>query len=281
MSSAAVERYEDRAPALIDERTQKSIEYQARALAILDNRLKGIADADERRETAIGLAITLHNYHLPITPTNGKKFHLINGEWSESAQLLVGLLEMHGHEVRVVEEGEERAVVRGWRHGRGMPHEVTYTYEQARRSHAFDEWVEQWEQKNGKWRKVDSLVIAIDGEEVNRPLPQWAEQQVARGRVKRNEAWFSWRSDMYINRAVRRLAKRMGADALLGVGIALDDDEPAERESPPPAPRPESSPQPEEDIEDAEVVAEPAAEPAPSTAEAGRLDLGPERPFTE
>lgn len=293
----AVERVEQGSAVALTDRDIKSIEFQARTIAVLDNRIKKIKDPEERKETAIGLAITLYNYGLPITVTNAKKLHLIRGEVMESAQLLIGLLAARGHEIRVIEEGDERAVVRGWRHGAGEPHSVTYTIDQARRSGALDEWVERWSKSGSDFKLEEKLVIRRDGEDYGeRPLPQWAEEQIKRGRVKSFEAWASYRSDMLVNRAIRRLAKRMGGDALLGVG-ALEDDEPGERVSPPLPPQAETPTQEEDDdIEDAVVVGEeedeePADEPEPATDEeppppppptdepAGYKPDDPQRPF--
>jgi hypothetical protein len=296
-----VERYEPRTPGVLTEREMHSIEFSARSIAALDPRMKAITDVTERKEAAIALAITLHNLGLPVTVLNAKKIHMIQGDVMESAQLLIGLLEARGHEVRVVEEGDERAVVRGWRHGGGEPHQVIYTVDQARRSHALDEWVEKWtKDQGGKWRLEAKLIIRVDGEVVNAPWPKWAEEQIARGRVKRFDAWHDYRSDMLVNRAVRRLAKRMGGDALLGVGLS-DEDEAGERIDPPAPSRsapetPSDDETHDDDIVDAELVEDdtpPAsgsairdesAETGSARSEGGgggTLNLDPERPFTE
>jgi len=280
-ASAAVERYrEPQTVAVLDDRAMKSIEFQAKTIYYLDNRLKNIQSVEERKGKAVALAITLYNLGLPITAPNAKKLHLIGDEVMESAQLLIGLLAKNGHEIRVVEEGEHRAVVRGWRYGAGEPHEVTYTVDQAKRSGALDEWVERWENtQNGKRYCAEKLVLRVDGAPAtDGELPDWAAKQVKDGRVKRNEAWFRYRSDMLVNRAIRRLAKRMGGDALLGVG-AVDEDEPlAERVDPPVV---EAEPE-RDDIVDAEVV-EPDDEPAAQAPVGEKLfdDDDPQRPFAE
>lgn len=288
-TGTAVERYHDRSPGLLTEQDQKSIEYQARAIAVLDSRLKG----DDAKQKSIALAVTLFNYGLPITVTNAKKLHLIGGEVMESAQLLVGLMERSGHEIRVVEEGDTRAVVRGWRFGAGEPHEVVYTIEQARRSGALDEWVERWENTNsGKRFCAEKLVLKTDGVVVERdtPLPAWAKKEIETGRVKRFEAWHSYRSDMLVNRAIRRLAKRMGGDSLLGV---IEDDEQSDRpvrSDPPVEPRRDEVDH--DDIVDAELVGDhdqvdddtpiDVVPPQPETGEQPPLgydDTDPQRPF--
>lgn len=276
---------------LADERVQRSIEFQARALAALDKRIADIKDNDERKRVAVGLAITLYNYGLPITPTNGKKFHLIGGEWTESAQLLLGLLAMHGHDVRVIEEDDDHATLRGLRFGRGEPHIVTYTIEQARRSHALDEWVERWEStQNGKRFLAEKFVISVDGEATCKPedIPDWARKEITARKVKKNEAWFSYRSDMLINRGARRMAKRIGADALLGVGPGMvDEDElvaQGEVDSQDDAFAGRSGDHDERDddgaITDAEIVEEPTASEAPTAKRPAAKD-DPTRPFTD
>ena len=255
--STAVERYEESrggAVALTD-RDMKSITFQSQAIAFLDPRLKNMGP-EEKKQTATGLAITLYNYGLPITVTNAKKLHLIQGEPVESAQLLIGLLEMAGHEVRPVEISDTRCVLRGWRHGKGQPYEMTYTAEQARTSHALDEWVEKWvETKSGKSFPT-KFTVAVDGVPVA-DIPDWARQLVNAGKVKRKDAWFDYRSDMLANRCIRRLAKWMGADALLGAGGRIDDDEVVEGERiDPPRVVEEDH---DDDITDAQIVEESAS----------------------
>lgn len=256
--TTAVERYtEPRGGAVaLSDRDMKSIEFQSQAIAFLDPRLKDMKP-DEKKQAAVGLAITLYNYGLPITVTNAKKLHLIQGEPVESAQLLIGLLEMAGHEVRPVVISDERCVLRGWRHGKGEPYEMTYTLEQARTSGALDEWVEKWSKKDGGgWKLEARLVIRTDGEQVNTPWPDWVAKQINDGRVKRKDAWFLYRSDMLTNRCIRRLAKWMGADALLGAGSPFDElaDEDEQRFDPPP---PTVEDDRDDDITDAELVDEP------------------------
>jgi hypothetical protein len=212
MTGQAVEQYQEPAAVALTDREMRSIEFQARAIIALDKRVGG------DKEKGLALAITLYSLGLPVTITNAKKLHLIGDEVVESAQLLVGLLAMHGHEVRVVEEGDERAVVRGRRHGAGEPHEVTYTIEQARSSGALDEWVEKWETtSNGKKYPVRHYLV-FEGLPNDQAAPEWAQTLINRGQVKRLDAWHRYTSDMLVNRALRRLAKRMGGDALLGVG---------------------------------------------------------------
>lgn len=267
--STAVERYQEpRGGAVaLSDRDMASITFQSQAIAFLDPRLKDMSP-DQKKQTSIALAITLYNYGLPITVTNGKKLHLIQGEPVESAQLLIGLLEMAGHEVRPVEISEHRCVLRGWRHGRGQPYEMTYTVEQARASHALDEWVEKWEKTSNGKNFATRCTVSVDGVPVE-DLPDWARQLIAAGKVKRKDAWFDYRSDMLANRCIRRLSKWMGADALLGAGGRIDDDEVVEGERIDPPFRPAEEEPSDDGITDAEIVEEqPASDPA-TPAEAG------------
>ena len=222
MTGQAVERHQGAAaPAVFNDREMKSIEWQARAIIALDKRIEG------NKEKGLALAITLYSLGLPVTITNAKKLHIIGDEVVESSQLLTGLLAMHGHEVRVVEEGDERAVVRGRRHGTGEPYEVTYTIDQAKRSGALDEWVEKWETSNNGKRYLVRHYLVFEGV-ANEAQPEaWAKTLIERHQTKRMDAWHRYRSDMLVNRALRRLAKRMGGDALMGVGgVDWDEDGP-------------------------------------------------------
>lgn len=271
--STAVERYEQPrggAVALTD-RDMKSIGFQSQAIAFLDPRLKDMKP-DEKKQAALGLAITLYNYRLPITVTNAKKLHLIQGEPVESGQLLVGLLEMAGHEIRPVVTSDERCTLRGWRHGTGEPYEVTYTIEQARTSGALDEWVENWQQtQSGKRFMAGKFVVSVDGVPTTDEVPDWAAKAIAAGKVKRKDAWFLYRSDMLAARCIRRLAKWMGADALLGAGSPVDSgyvtDE-DERLDPPLRTGGPDEDQDDDDVVDAELVDEPTAG-SPTTSDAG------------
>lgn len=229
MTSQAVERHQGPAAAVVfSDREMKSIEFQARAIIALDKRING------DKELGLALAITMYSLGIPVTITNAKKLHIINGEVVESSQLLVGLLAMHGHEVRVIEEGDECAVVEGRRHGVGDPHRVTYTIDQARRSGALDEWVEKWAATSSGKKYPQRHYLVFEGEPNPAAAEPWAKELIAKHDIKRMDAWHKFRSDMLVNRAIRRLAKRMGGDALLGVGGPLDDSEPR-----PPAPRPD------------------------------------------
>ena len=226
MTSQAIERHQAAAGGALalNDREIRSIEFQARAIAALDRRLDD--DVERRKEQALALAVTLYSLGLPVTVTNAKKLHLIGDEVVESAQLLLGLLAMHGHEVRIVEDSDERAMVRGHRHGGGEPHTVTYTIDQARRSGALDEWVEKWEKTDSGKKYPVRYFLVFEGKPNDVPPEPWAKTLIDRHQVKRMDAWHKYRSDMLVNRALRRLAKRMGADALLGVG-GLADDPPA------------------------------------------------------
>lgn len=227
MTGQALERHQPgAAPAVFNDREMKSIEWQAKAITALDRRLEGTPE--EKKALGEALAITLYSLGVPVTVTNAKKLHIINGEVVESSQLLTGLLAMHGHEVRVVEESDERAVVRGRRNGTGEPYEVTYTIEQARRSGALDEWVEKWEKTAGGKSYPVKYFVVFEGQENTVPPEPWAKTLIDRRQTKRLDAWHRYTSDMLVNRAIRRLAKRMGGDALMGVGGAdWDADVPA------------------------------------------------------
>lgn len=252
MTGQAIERFTPAAPAVLSDQEIRSLEFQSRAIVALDPRIKG------DKEKGLALAITLWNYGVPVTPVNAKKLHLIGDDIFESAQFLLGLLTMHGYDAWVVEDTEERAVVRGQRPGSSRVHEVVYDVARAARSHALDEWVERKYRNDGdRFDRTEKFVVTVDGRPVGGPIPDWARKAIDLGRVRRNEYWFSYRPDALLNRALRRLAKRMGADALLGVGgpaddtpariPARDDDivevEEAE-EQPVPASRPEEEPDP-------------------------------------
>jgi hypothetical protein len=261
--STALERHEPRhqAPAILDERAQASLRFRARSLAALDSRISKIDDPADREKMAVGLAITLDSLGLSIDPIQARKLHLIGGDWTPSAQLMVELVQRRGHDIIPVAMTRERAVFRGRRFGQGEPITIEYSIDDARESGALDEWVELWEKGgNGKNYLAGRHVLAVDGEPTGTEAPDWARKLIAAGKVKRNEAWFKYRIDMLANRCVKRLAKWMAADALNGYGPVafggLDDDvvtvgEVVDDE-------PEGEEPPADDLPDAEIV-EPVA----------------------
>lgn len=274
MTGQALERHqESRVAPLPSEQEMRGIEFNARAIVALDSRLKGRPDA---REIGFGLAVTLWNYGVPGTVVNAKKLHLIPAgkdklDVFESAQLLLGLLTMHGHDVWFVEETDERVVLRGRRFGQGRTHEVVYDAERARKSGALDEWVQRRTKLPGdQWETTEKYTVAVDGQLVPGPFPDWVQKAVAEGRVRRNDYWFHHRIDALGNRAIRRLAKRLGADALLGMGEPADVDVPATI----PVRDDDLVVDVEEGDEEPEVVEHPEESPDPAAAhrnECGRI----------
>lgn len=221
MTGQALERHQGAGVALVpNEQERAGIEFNAKAIYAMDSRLKGRSDA---KDLAFGLAVTLWNYGMPGTVINAKKLHLIPAGKDkvnifESAQMLLGVLTMHGHDVWFVEETEDRVVLRGRRFGQGRTHEVAYDADRARKSGALDEWVERKVKQPGdQWETTEKFVLATDGVAAPGPFPEWAQKLVDARRVKRNDYWWSYRVDALGNRAIRRMAKRLGADALLGV----------------------------------------------------------------
>lgn len=275
--STAIEKAEPRqsSVALVTEREMKSLEFYTRAICRMDPRLKKIDDAEERFDIGLSLALTIHSYGLVPSPPNAKKFHLIGDEWVESSQLLIGLLQRNGIHVKVVEDSEQRAVVRGRRPDDPEWEVVRYPIAKARSSGHLDEWVEKWQQSQSGKKYPIKFTIRRDGQVMNEPWPQWVQKEVEGGYIKRFDAWWDYRSDMLVNRALRRLAKRVGGDALLGVLSAADevDDDVAVPTSPDLNARMDANTKDrhdDDDIVDAELVGEgegevPAA-PEPSPA---------------
>ena len=283
---SAIERYSPGGAVALTDRDMRSIEFQSKAIAFLDARLKDMP-SQQKTDTAIALALTLHSYGRPITPVEAKKLHLINGEPVASGQLLLDLLQQVGHVVRPVTISSEKVTLRGWVHGRGEPIEITYTIDEAKASGALDEWVEEWgESSKGRSFLKGRMTIRVDGVEANAPWPKWVEAQIAAGRVKRKDAWFLYRSDMLVNRCIRRLARWLGTS--IDPSLFGDDDEAEPATIPPAAPNvdPYIS---DDDVEDAELVDEgegpepssaPPANPSPSSAPT-EIDEGGEGDVTE
>lgn len=245
------------APAILDERAMESIRFRARSLAALDSRITKINDPAERAMAAVGLAITLDSLGLSIDPIQARKLHLISGDWTPSAQLMVELVQRRGHEIVPVTMTRDRAIFRGRRFGQGEPITVEYSIEDARESGALDEWVEEWKKTSNNKSYCVRFVVAVDGVPTTETVPDWAKALVDQRKVKRNDAWFKFRIDMLANRCVKRLTKWMAADALNGYGPVVEaepgwrDDVVADAEV---LEEGVISTEPEDDITEAEVV---------------------------
>lgn len=287
-----------------DERALAHLMARARIISKmpgLKKELAGNADA------VAAVMISLEGYGLPTTAQGiNTAFDWIEGKAEMSAQTYQALAHKNGYDIIPVVRTAERAVARVERAGR-PPIEVEFTLDDARRAHRLDEWVEEWKQENGGWKKKGSLVVRIDGDPVNEPWPDWAARLVHAGRIKRYDAWWNYRTDMMWKSAAKRAVKLAAPHLLLGVTEddtthttvwePEDDDQVAEAEvvadpdtsvTPPPGyeddgiteaelvedpPRPEAPEPPRARAESADVAA--SGRPAP----AGEQLLDDGRPF--
>ncbi len=215
-----------------------------------------------------------------------KQIHIIENSPSPSAQLQLALIHRAGHKARFIESTRERAVMRG-RHRDDDPAdpkswvEVEWTEEDAREARLLDEWVERWQKaasgKNYKEkvllrRQGDGYVPAEFGATA---LPEWAQKEIAYGKVKRKDNWWSYRRDMLRARCASAFCRMVCPEVLLGmdlytaeergVDVGQDVDEPTHT----------AGPEPDDEIFDAELVEQPTAgDTHPDGAEQGPASAG-------
>lgn len=260
-----------------------------RALAHLMARARIISKMPGLKKELIGnpdavaaVMISLEGYGLPTTAQGiNTAFDWIEGKAEMSAQTYQALAHKNGYDIIPLVRTAERAVARVERAGR-PPIDVEFTLDDARRAHRLDEWVEEWKQENGSWRKKGSMVVRVDGEPVNQPWPDWAARLVQAGRVKRYDAWWNYRTDMLWKSAAKRAVKLAAPHVLLGVtsdesahetvwepaddGQVVEAQDPNVSETPPPGYEPD-----DDEITDAELVEDPPASaprPAPEPPQA-------------
>lgn len=300
-----IERHRSSSVALAgdDERALQRIMARARIIAKMGGLPAELAD---NPEAVAARMINLEGYGLPITvPGIVNSFDLIQDKLVPTAQMYQALAVQNGYQLVPVERTQERAVARISKPGH-EPVTVTYTLDDARASGRLDEWVEKWSKSQSGRSYLDArTVIRVDGENRNEPWPEWVTDAIAKGKVKRFDAWFNYRADMLWKAAAKRAIKIACPHVLLGGGDPDDIEisglgSPSLRstfEDPPP----HADPSPDTNIVDAEVVDEPvsaagdqsgfpssdvsppAAEPTSSHPEQPSLEYGPDedpgRPF--
>lgn len=247
-------------------------------------------------------ALALYGEQFGLTPIHAiQRIYIIQGTFEPKAEVLAGVIMRAGHELRWDEVSSERCTVSIKRRGTDYWQATTWTLDQAKRAGLLDVWVEQrvqdgtWPNGDKKW-KVETFVVGdIDGiftaeERARRglgPIPEWAQEQVAAGNVKRKDPWFQFPDDMLAAKALRRGGKRIVGDALLGLGEDVDlvdwfvpETRLPQDAQPTPGPgrdddddpggvsaRAEDAEPSDDAIEDADVVDEPPAGPAPDNEE--------------
>lgn len=227
------------------------------------------------------MLILSHGQALGLAPAHALTgLWIINGRVEPSAQVRVGVVMAHGHEVICEETSSEQCTIAVRRRGGETWQRITYTADDAARAGALDEWVERWSKtQNGRNYKETYVVQCRCGRHEGIPEPQWATQERERGNVKRKDPWFSYRDDMLYAAAARRATKRFTPDAFLNIDLPTGGeviDHPADYETG------EvhadhgavEGPEPEPDIADAEIV-EPASEPAPEAEAATEAGTAP------
>lgn len=182
-------------------------------------------------------ALALYGQTFGLDPIHSiQRIYLIQGTFEPKAEVLAGVILRAGHELRWDEVSAERCTVSIRRAGTDYWQTTTWTIDQARKAGLLDVWVER-RVEDGKWPdgnkkyKTEAHVVGDDTgiftpeERAKRGLgdiPQWAADELKKGEVKRKDPWFAFPDDMLAAKALRRGAKRVVPDAVLGLGDDTD-----------------------------------------------------------
>jgi hypothetical protein len=200
-------RYDD------DERTMARLMSRAEMFASVPG-LKKELQGNPRAVAAVmlslqgeGLALTLRNIN--------DRHHWIEGRATDSAQSVMAFAFRAGYRLEPVVRTAERAVV-SITGPDGHRTEVEFNLADAQRSGHLNEWVEVWTRDQDRNRKV-TWTVRVNGEDIpDPPWPEWVQKEMAAGRVKRFDAWWSYRTDMLYKSAAVRAVRIACPQVLLG-----------------------------------------------------------------
>jgi hypothetical protein len=210
----------------LDERAFDRMMVKAKVFARFPGLPEQIA---ENPEAVAGIMLSLQAYGMqPNLPAIKGAFHWIEGKAEPSARLYTALAYHYHYDLKPLVRERDRAVAR-IRTPDGDESDWEYNLEDAIAAHRLDEWVEQWEKQGDKWKKKATLVIRVNGQDVVDQLPDWAENQIRDGRVKRYDAWWNYRRDMMWKSAAKRAIDGKASHLLLGAGSWLAEDRLPER----------------------------------------------------
>jgi hypothetical protein len=203
-----------------DEAAYNRMMREARVLA----NVPGLRPEIQGKTDAIAaIMISLQGWGLPITlPGVNMAFDWIEGQATPTTQLYQALARRAGYQLVPVVRTAERAVARIVGNPEG-PVEIEFTLDDAIRAGRLNEWVDLWRKEDGKWHKDATWVVRINGEPTEGDLPGWAKEQVDKGRVKRFDAWWNYRTDMLWKSAAKRAIKLACPHVLLGGAAPLQE----------------------------------------------------------
>ncbi len=208
-------RTDPRSPAEVeDDRAYVRLVRTAKVMSQISGLRKELQD---KPDAVLAVCFSLQGYGLAITlPGINNSFDWIEGQLVPTTQLYLALAAMNGYQVVPVVRTAERAVARlvGGPEG---PVDVEFTVADAINARRLDEWVEQWSAtREGKRYKAATWVIKVNGQPTEGQPPAWVADEVNNGRVKRYEAWWSWRVDMMFKSAAKRAVRLAAPHLLLG-----------------------------------------------------------------
>ena len=173
----------------------------------------------EKPEEIMVAALSLRALDVPLTLNTLNQCYVIDGHLSMMAQLQVAVAARNGYEVWFVKEecDDAVAVVHIQAPGK-LERTMDYTLEEAADAGLLDEWVEKWQTTSNGKRYAERVVVSVNGQRVATALPDWAENEVKAGRIKRKDPWFKARRSMLMARAVTKGLRYLTPHILLGLG---------------------------------------------------------------
>jgi hypothetical protein len=204
------------------------IDLDERAFALLERKAKVFSkvpglkrEIQGNAEAVLGICLSLQGYGLPITlPGVNMAFDWIQGEATPSARLWQVLSKRAGYDLDPVEESPARTAIRITELATGSSAVFEYTLQNAMDAGRLDEWVEIWRESGGanSKRYKSTWVIRRNGEPFGPDnVPDWALKEADEGRVKRYDAWWNYRQDMFWKACAVRAIRKKAPHVLLGV----------------------------------------------------------------
>jgi hypothetical protein len=174
-------------------------------------------ELQDKPEAVAGIMLSLQAYGLAVTLPGLNLFDWIEGQAVPSGQLYQGLAHMAGYQLIPVARTAERAVARIVGPD-GSSIEVEFNLADAKAAHRLDEWVENWSQTTTGKNFKTTWILRVNGVATEGDAPAWALEEERKGKVKRFDAWWNYRTDMLWKSAARRAIRIACPHVLIGGG---------------------------------------------------------------
>lgn len=197
-------------PQVLPSRTLKYLDLQAKVIAS-----SPLAGPYKGKPNEL-LPVLVRGAELGLQPmTSIEYLYVIEDRVYPATKLVGALFRRAGHWYRVIEESEERCVIRA-RH-RGDREEdtltMTFTVEQARKLGVLDVTWKRWYQDESGRKRAD---VWVEGSDV--PRPGWAKAGTKDVTCSKKDNWHKDTAGMLFYRCLRRACERIDPGVLMALG---------------------------------------------------------------